>query len=268
MPLKNLIFVTFALIIAGGCSKFRKIEKSQDWRVKYEAALAYYDDKDYYRSSVLFEQVLPIVRGLPEGEEVQYRLAYCQYYNKYYLLAAEQFKSFYEIYGRSPYAQEARYMQAYSLYVSSPGYELDQTASKQAMALMQSFVNRFPNSEYTEKALEVIQTIQEKLEIKGFENARQYHKMGQYDAAITALENFRNNFPDSKYTEEAAYLILDSKYNYAKKSYLSLQLERYQDVVRTYERFIDTYTNSTFLKDAERLYVESLEKINSLKSNT
>src|SRR5688572_17589698 len=115
---KVLVYNCFVLILLLGfsCGKFRKIEKSQDWRVKYEAALNYYAKKDYYRASVLFEQILPIVRGLPEGEKVQFYLAYCQYYDKLYLLASEQFRTFYETYGRSTLAEEGRFMYAFSQY--------------------------------------------------------------------------------------------------------------------------------------------------------
>jgi outer membrane protein assembly factor BamD len=60
------------LLIAVSCSKFRKIEKNPDWRVKYEASLVYYEKKDYYRASILFDQILPIIRGLPEAEKVQF----------------------------------------------------------------------------------------------------------------------------------------------------------------------------------------------------
>src|SRR5687768_17842716 len=130
------IFCLFSLILLTlvSCSKFRKIEKSADWRVKYEGGLHYYAKKDYYRASVLFEQILPIVRGLPEGEKVQFYLAYCQYHDKLYLLASEQFRTFYETYGRSTLAEEARYMFAYSLYASSPSANLDQSSSVDAMA--------------------------------------------------------------------------------------------------------------------------------------
>ena len=71
-----LFTITLVFLVAVSCGKFRKIEKSQDWRVKYDAALNYYAKKDYYKASVLFEQILPIVRGLPEGEKVQFNLAY------------------------------------------------------------------------------------------------------------------------------------------------------------------------------------------------
>lgn len=259
----SFILVLFFLI---SCSNFRKIEKSQDWRVKYEAGLNYYNKKDYYRASVLFEQILPIVRGLPEGEKVQFYLAYCQFHDRLYLLASEQFKTFYETYGRSALAEEARFMHAFSLYQSSPNPNLDQSSSIEAMAAMQQFINRFPNSQFRERAVEVINTTQQKLEEKGFENARQYYKMKIYTAAIVALNNFKQNFPDSKYIEEAYYLVILSEYKHAQQSIQSKQPERFRAVVDHYQEFLDRYPDSRFLRDAEKLYADSLEKINSLKS--
>jgi outer membrane protein assembly factor BamD len=254
------------LLIAFSCSKFRKIEKSQDWRVKYEAGLNYYEKKDYYRASVLFEQILPIVRGLPEGEKVQFYLAYCQFYDKMYLLASEQFKTFYETYGRSTLAEEARFMHAFSLYQSSPNPNLDQTSSMQAMSAMQLFLNRYPNSQFRDRAIEVIETTQQKLEKKGFENARQYYRMRYYKAAVVALNNFKDNFPDSKYIEEAYYLVILSEFKLAEQSLVTKQQERYKSVIDYYLEFLDRYPQSPFLRDAEKMYAESLEKVNGKKS--
>lgn len=254
------------LLVSFSCGNFRKIEKSQDWRVKYEAGLNYYNKKDYYRASVLFEQILPIVRGLPEGEKVQFYLAYCQFYDKLYLLASEQFKTFYETYGRSALAEEARFMHAFSLYQSSPNPNLDQSASIEAMGAMQQFINRFPNSQFRDRAVEVIVTTQQKLEKKGFENARQYYRMKYYKAAIVALNNFKQNFPDSKYIEEAYYLVILSEFRIAEQSLQSLQPARYRTVVEHYQEFLDRYPESSYLKEAEKLYAESLEQINSSKS--
>lgn len=260
------LYIIFILLIGVSCGKFRKIEKSQDWRVKYEAGLNYYNKKDYYRASVLFEQILPIVRGLPEGEKVQFYLAYCQFYDRLHLLASEQFKTFYETYGRSSLAEEARFMHAFSLFQSSPNPNLDQSSSVDAMAAMQQFLNRFPNSQFRDRAVEVINTTQQKLEEKGFENARQYYKMKIYTAAIVALNNFKQNFPDSKYIEEAYYLVILSEYKHAQQSILSKQPERYRAVVEHYKEYLDRYPNSKFLRNAEKVYAESLEKLNSSKS--
>lgn len=262
----SVVFILIlGLFVAFSCSKFRRIEKNPDWRVKYEAGLVYYAKKDYYRTSILFEQILPIVRGLPEAEKVQFYLAYCQYYEKLYLLAAEQFKSFYETYGRGTLSEEARFMYAYSLYRSSPGPTLDQSESIEAMTSMQDFLNRFPNSKFKDQAIEVIYTVQERLEKKGFENANQYVRMRQYKAAIVAMDNFQKNFPDSKYLEESYYLVVQSKFELAEESVESKQRERYQDVLQSYKNFVDRYPNSKFIKDAELYYVQSDLKVKTLK---
>jgi outer membrane protein assembly factor BamD len=262
----RVLLFGFVLLTAFSCGKFRKIEKSADWRVKYEAGLNYYAKKDYYRASVLFEQILPIVRGLPEGEKVQFYLANCQFQDRLYLLASEQFKTFYETYGRSAFAEEARYMYAYSLFSSSPNANLDQTSSIESMGAMQEFLNRHPDSKFRDQAIEVILSTQGKLEKKGFENSRQYYKMRQYKAAIVALNNFKNNFPDSRFIEETYFLVIDSEYKLAEQSISSKQLERYKSVVEYYKEFLEKYPESKFLKDAEKLYADSLNKVNTLKN--
>lgn len=255
------------LSISISCSNFRKIEKSDDWRVKYEAGLNYYAKKDYYRSSVLFEQILPIVRGLPEGEKVEFNLAYCQYNEKLYLLASDQFKTFFETYGRSAMAQEAYFMYAYSLYASSPDYKKDQSSSIEAMNAMQTFLNRYPGSQFMNQAIEVITESQEKLEKKGFENARQYIKLRMYKAAVESFDNFKQNFPDSKYLEEAAYLKVEAEFELANISIPSKQLERYTAALTYYQELVDNFPNSIYLKQAERYYTESLSKVNKFKNN-
>ncbi|HEX5167903.1 MAG TPA: outer membrane protein assembly factor BamD [Cyclobacteriaceae bacterium] len=265
-PYSFLLVLVLPLLLLS-CGNFRKIEKNPDWRVKYEGALNYYAKKDYFKAASLFEQILPIVRGLPEGEKVQFQMAYCQYYQKTYLIASELFKTFYETYGRSTLVEEARFMYAYSLYVSSPNANLDQNSSIQAMAAMQEFLNRYPNSKFMDQALESIKVTQGKLEKKGFDNARQYYKMRQYKAAIVALGNFKKNFPDSKYVEDAQYLIVVAQFNLAEQSIYSRQEERYKEVITSYKELIDKYPDSDFLRDAERLYSESLQKLTKFKNN-
>lgn len=255
------------VLLAAGCSKFRAIQKSEDWRIKYDAGLNYYSKKDYYHTAILFEEILPIVRGLPEGEKVEFSLAYCQYYERQYLLASNQFRTFFETYGRSANAQEAYFMYAYSLYVVAPDSNLDQSSTIEGMNAMQNFINQYPESEFREKANEAILVSQEKLERKGYENARQYLKIKSYKAAVIAFDNFKKNFPDSHYLEELAYLKVVAEYRLAEQSFLSLQMERYTSVVAFYQELVDNFPQSEYLKEAEKIYSDSLSKINKLKNN-
>jgi len=135
------------------------------------------------------------------------------------------------------------------------------------MASMQEFLNRYPNSKYKDKAIEVIYSTQEKLEKKGFDNAYLYYKMKSYKAAIVSLKNFLNNFPDSKYVEQTHYLIILSEYKQAEKSIRSKQLDRYKELVEDYKTFLAKFPQSNYLQDAEKLYADSIDKINKIKIN-
>lgn len=263
----GIILILIALTTGfTSCSKFRSIEKSIDWRVKYEAAIEYYEKEDYYRSSTLFEQILPIVRGLPEGEKVQFYYAYAQYYQNLYDLAGHHFKVFYETYGRSEFAQEAFYMYAYALYSSSPTFNLDQTSSIEALIAMQEYINRYPNSEFIDEASQVINDIQKRLERKGYENSKQYYRMQNWSASIISFDSFVNSFPDSGYIEEILYLKFMAQYQYAMQSISTKQIERFKKANEYYREFLDKYPESSFLKDAEKTYARSLDQLTELNS--
>ncbi len=259
--MRYFLGVIIALTFTSCASKFRKIEKSEDWKVKYEAALEYYAEQDYFRAGALFSQIEGIVRGLPEGEQVQFKLAYCNFYDRSYLLSSHYFKTFFETYARSEMAEEAEYMYAYSLYANSPIYNLEQSSSYEAIDAMQSFINKYTETKFSKEATAVIDEMQEKLEKKAYENAKQYHKLRIYSSALMAFENFRKDFPDSKFNEEIAYLKIETQFDFAEKSLSRKQKERYASVKSLYENFIDTYPSSDYLKIAEKYYTISIEKL-------
>jgi outer membrane protein assembly factor BamD len=262
--------------MATSCSKFRKIQKSDDWKVKYEAAFKYYESKDYYKAKLLFEEILPIIKGTKEAEKAQFYYAYTHYYQKLYTESAFFFKSFYETYSRSPYAEEAMFMQAYSSYKESPNHNLDQSSTYEAIGVIQSFINKYPKSKYVEQSNEIIDQLQKKLEEKAYQNAKLYYKINKsamneatmYKAAIRSFDNFQRDFPDSQLTEEISFLKIEAQYHLAKNSFKNLQKERYAEVVESYQTFVDNYPTSKFLKDAENMYSISLSQISELQSST
>ena len=262
-----IILVAMALMASSCHHKFRKIQKNQDWRIKYEAAIEYYQKKDYYRSSILFEDIRPNTRGLPEGEKVEFYLGYCHFNEKTYILAADQFRSFFETYGRSKFAEEAEYMYAFSMYKDTPPPNLDQGSGIDAMDAMQAFLNKYPTSGYYEQAVEVINTCQRKLEQKGFDNAKQYLRMRQYKAAVIAFKDFGIEYPDSKLNEEALALKITAQFRLAEESLPGLQEERYKSVVEFYQDWIDDYPESKYTRDIEKYYSESISKLNKFKIN-
>ena len=261
--LKNpFVYIVLALwLFVSSCSDFRKIMKSTDWQEKYNAALQYYKEKDYYRATVLLEDVLPIIRGTKTAEEAQFYYAYAHYYERKYILSAHYFKQFYETYSRSEKAQEAMFMHAYSLYLESPNPSLDQSSTAEAIQAIQRFINRYPYSEYKERAEAVLAETRLKLERKAFSNALLYYKLSQYKAAIIDFENFQKDFPDSDLNEEIGYLKLAAQFELAKQSIQTKQKERYYTTIEYYQTFIDRYPESEFVREAESIYETCLDRI-------
>ena len=224
----------------------------------------YYEKEDYYKAGVLFEDLLPILRGSKEAEKASYYYAYSQYHQGQYISSSHYFETFYQTYNRSEFAQEAMFMHAYSLYLESPAPMLDQSSTFQAVQAMQVFINRYPTSEFRKQASEIIDELQRKLERKAFENAKQYHKLNRYKAALVAFQIFQKEFPDSGLMEEVDYLMIDSQYRLAVGSIYSKKRERYLEAIEIYQEFVDDYPESEFLKQAEDLYKDSLNQIDKL----
>ncbi len=260
LPLLLAIFLTTS------CSKFAKLQKKGTDKEKYAAALDYYNKGDAYRAGLLFEELIPLLKGGTESEMAQFYYAYTQYQQEQYNMAQFLFKKFYDTYARSDYAQEALYMHAYSLYKDSAPHTLDQTSTLTAISALQDFINAYPESAFRNECTNYILELRRKLELKAYEKAKLYYKISDFNlaslkSAVISIDNFRKDFPDSKFNEELSYLKVDAQYTLAKSSFAIKQKERYQDAVKYYMEFVDKYPQSSFLKDAEKLYANSEEEL-------
>ena len=263
-----IYILALLLTIATSCSDFRKLQKSSDWQVKYDAAIEYYQEKDYYRAIVLLEEVLPIIRGTKTAEDAQYYYAYAHYYDRKYILSAHYFKNFYDTYTRSKYAIESLFMHAYSLYLQSPVPSLDQGSTLEAIEAMQLFINKYPYSEYKDRAEQILDEMQQKLELKAYESALLYYKLTRYDAAIIAFNNFQKDYPDSRLNESISYWKVAAQFELAQESISTKQKERYYTTIEYYQSFIDKYPESKYVDEAEDIYETCMSKIQKDNTNS
>ncbi|HAS46140.1 MAG TPA: outer membrane protein assembly factor BamD [Microscillaceae bacterium] len=262
---KLLIACLGMVLLFSSCSKFQNVLKKGSVDEKYNAAISYYERKDYYRAGLLLEELIPLIRGQKRSEIANLYYAYCHFYQRQLQLAAYYFKRFYTQYGASKYVEEAMYMYAFSLYRDSPVHYLDQSNTDQAIAASQNFLNRFPQSKYTEECNRIITELRRKLETKAYEGAKLYYKIRNYKAAVITFDNFQKDFPDSNYNEEVAYLKILAQYEYAEISTRRRQEKRYNEVVKLYTEFIDAYPESGFKRAAEKLYSSSIRSLEKLK---
>ncbi len=253
-----LLFIS--ILAFSACSrKFAKLQKKGTVDQKYKAANDYYKSGDYYKAGLLFEEIIPLLKGDSLAENAQFYNSYAQYQQKQYSMSAYLFKSFYSTYANSPLAEEAYYMYAFSMFKDSPNFNLDQTSTLTAIESLQTFINSYPDSKYAESCNQNLKDLRHRLEEKAYEKAKLYYKtsgvtIANFKAAVVAIDNFQKDFPDSEYIEELSFLKVQAQYELATVSYETKQRERYNDAMKFYEEFIDKYPQSKYLKQAEKAY--------------
>ncbi len=259
-----LLLIFFAFTFAA-CSKFEKIRKSTDEKKKYTEAVKYYKKGEYDKAGILFDEILPSLTGTDQQELVTFYQAYCDYHTGNFEMANFRFKRFAETFARSEYVEESMYMAAYSLFKNSPAFNLDQSGTLSAINELQSFINNYPDSKFRAESTDLIKELRKKLERKAYEKAKLYYKTSPFNimslkSSVIEIGNFQKDYPDSDFNEEMAYLKVLAQYDLTLSTIESKQRERYDEVVKFYQEFIDKYPNSDYLKKMEKLYSQSIDE--------
>ncbi len=262
---QSSLFILLFLLILSSCSKYQKLLKSDDVLLKKEKAIEYYENDDYHRAIGLLTDIIPVYRGTAHAEELNYYYAMAHYKQGDYILAAHYFKSFTQGFPRSEHNEEFLFLSAYCQYLLSPRPSLDQTTTRKAIAELQSFINRYPNSPRVEESNKLIDELREKMEVKSYQTAMLFFNIRDYMAAVKSFNNLIRDFPDTKFREEAMYMIIRSHFLYAENSIEARQLERFEKVVEAHRRFSNRYPDSEYHNNTQRLLDTAQREINRLE---
>lgn len=241
------------IVLLYSCGDYQKILKSSDYELKYTKAIEYFQKKDYARSSTLLEELLTVYRGTEKAEEVSYYYAYCYYHQQDFVMAGYYFGNFVKSFPYSKYAEECAFMVAYCYYEDSPASSLDQANTIKAIDELQVFINQHPGSSRVDQCNKLIDELRDKLVKKSFDSASLYFKLGDYKAAITALNNSIKEYPDTRYREELLFLVLKSSFELARNSVSDKMKERFESTVAAYQTLAEEYPESKHLREAERI---------------
>lgn len=252
----NTLLLFLLIVINTACSDYQKLLNSDDVAEKYKQAEVYYNNGEYRKANRLFEQILPRYRGRPQAQRIVFFFAESYFQTKSYYLAAYQYENFIKSYPKSDRIQEATFKAAKSYYFQSPRYSLDQEDTYTALEKLQVFLNLYPESEFAEEANQMIAELQEKLEKKEFEIAKQYYTIRDYKAAIKANENFVSGYPGTKFREESLYTKFIASYEIAINSIDAKKQERLEALIQQYNTLLRYYPETLFLEDLDKHMVE------------
>ncbi len=255
--MNKIISFILIVIVLSSCSEYQKALKSEDLGVKNKVANAMYDKGKYNKALRLYEQIAPAYRGKPNAERLFYLYSKSYYNTKQYYLAGYQFESFASNYPKSEKREEAAFLSAECFYRLSPRYSLDQTDTDKALNKLQAFIDTYPDSEFLPKANEYVKELREKLEKKAFEIAKQYYTISdhrlEYNAALTALDNFISDYPGTPFKEEALFLKFSTAYKLAMNSVQYKKEDRLIFAKNAYATFTKFKSDSEFKNKADAM---------------
>lgn len=252
--MKKIISLLLIVTLLYSCSEYQKALKNEDVAVKFEMATKLYDVGKYDDAIRLIEQIAPAYRGKPQAEKLFYMFSMSYYKTKQYYLAAYQFESFVSGYPKSEKNEETAYLGAKCFSMLSPVYSLDQTDTFKAIDKLQSFIDSYPNSTYFPEANKALRVLNDKIEKKVFENAKQYNTIMDYKSSMVALENFISDYPGTPYKEDALFYKFDSAYQLGINSIPSKMEERLNIAKTAYNGLMKFKPDTKYKKNADEMF--------------
>ena len=247
------------------CGGYNAIMKSSDYDAKYELAKTLYVEGKYSNASNVLEDCVLMLRGTSKGEESVYLLANCYVCMKDWIMASQYYQNYYKTYTNGEYVENARFRSGQCLYHDTPDPRLDPTSTYGAIDELQTFMELYPGSVYTDEANEMIYEMYDRLVEKEMRSATLYYNLGNYmgnnyQSGIITAQNALKTFPYTKYREELSMLILRCKFKMAEESVQDKMLDRYRDTVDEYYAFKNEFPESKYMKEAERIFAVSSKK--------
>lgn len=261
LKVKNILWVGL-FFMALSCGDYQKVVKSTDYEYKLKKAKEYYENKEYSRSSQLYQELVNIYRGTSRADQIYYYLAKSCYGQRDYVLASHYFRQMLKEFPRSEYNEEAQFLIGYCYYLDSPSPRLDQKTTQDAIDALQLFINIFPGSARVAEANKLIDELREKLVYKSYLSGRLYYDLADYRAAVISLNNSLKEYPDTKYREELMYYLLKAKYLLGENSIEEKKRERLNSALDEYFTFTDEFPTSKYRKEADRYFASTKKLMN------
>lgn len=270
-----LSFTVFLFLIS--CGNYNKLQKTNNYDYKYEAAKQYYFEGQYNRASLFLQDVIATFKGTNKGEESLFLSGMSSYKARNYNAAMSFFRKYYQSYPRGLYTEKAHFYWGMSLYKNIPEVKLDQSATYEAISEFQEFLELYPGSVLSAEVQEIIFKLQDRLVEKEYLSAKLYYDLGSYflncsnggsnyQACIVTAENAIKDFPYTSRREDFAILILRAKFELAAQSIESKKEERYHNAIDEYYGFTNEYPESKYMKEANELFKKAKQYTSSSDS--
>lgn len=237
----SLLVASAAMLILQGCASAPKADLTpEELYAQGEGSF----QKSRYEQAV--DSWKKVKEAFPEPElaaKAEIGIANAYFLNRDYIEAGAAYEDFRKLHPAHDLAQFSLYRQGLSSFNLITGIDTDQTPTRNAQALFESFIRQYPKSQYVAKVQEKIAECRGMLAQYEIYVGRYYYRTSNYQAAIGRFDGALTNFPDYAGNDETLF--------YLSKAYIeNKQSDKAQTAL---SRLVREYPSSKYLGDARSI---------------
>lgn len=195
---------------------------------EFERAQSYYENKKYSQAIEAFERILFYHPSSEYVDDAQYWLGRAYLEKREYDQAVVEFDYLIRNFPNSAQLEEAYFFRARAYLLGAPGHDRDLSDLERAIRLLDEFLTRFPNSEYTDDVRKEILSARNRLAKKELENGKLYEKLKEPDAALLYFKYIIHAYPETESASEAKFR---SARIYEKQGPLEQAIDLYEELL-------------------------------------
>lgn len=238
-------FIIAGVMIFASCAGRNKLEKMRlDCTERVTKAIEQYNNGKFSLAQVKLEDARTQCSGSPIMDTVLYYLGMADAGTKKYMEARTEFQRLVQDYPGSPFFDEAKFRIGYVVYRQSHPANRDQKETREAIRLLDNFIEMYPKSAFIDSAVACRTEAYEKLASKEFKNAQFYEKINEPEAAVVYYRAFLKQYVDSKLADRARFNTIE----------LLLKLDRVTEAVEMKDELLSVGKDKELKKEVKKLF--------------
>ena len=230
------------LLSVFGCGAAALQERSGG-TASFESGKSAYDRGDWVQAQLDLKAYVEQYPGTDRTDDALYYLGLAYFKSKDYALASTQFDRLSRDFPQSPFQPDALFYLARCDDLDSRPAPLDQTETQRAIDRYKQFLDAYPDPAHAAEAKQRTQALRDRLAEKRFRNGRLYAKLKQPQAAAIYLRELIDDYPESRWSGDAAVLLAD----------VLVKLGRKQEAIEALRRVPPSATDEVKSRAADEL---------------
>jgi outer membrane protein assembly factor BamD len=236
-----VISACLVLPVSGALKNKKGKDRTVDCSKRLNEALLLYKNKRYSQAQLKLSDIKIQCNGSPVMDSVLYYLGMSDIQAKKFIEARTEMELLVQDFPQSAFFNEAKFRIPFCVYKQSNSFERDQKETEEAIRLFRDFLTESSSTGWEmDSARFYYKEAIEKMAKKEFQAAKFYERVEKYEAAIVYYRTFLNDYPESKFSDEAQLNMLQ----------ILVRLERNAEAQEALEEMVAQNKSAELIKKA------------------